>query len=66
MAKSFDEFADAYDKWFIENPNVLASEVALVAASLKDAKLPILSVGCGSGLLSLLCAKTMILILLME
>lgn len=50
MAKSFDEYAGAYDQWFIENSNVLASEVALVAASLEGAPLPILSVGCGSGL----------------
>lgn len=57
MAKSFDEYADAYDKWFIENPNVLASEVALVAATLKDAKLPILSVGCGSGLFEYIMRK---------
>lgn len=50
MATSFDEYAGAYDQWFIENSNVLASEVALVAATLKDAPRPILSVGCGSGL----------------
>lgn len=50
MATSFDEYAGAYDKWFIENPNVLASEVALVAETLKGAPKPILSVGCGSGL----------------
>lgn len=57
MARSFDEYADAYDKWFIENPNVLASEVALVAATLKDVKLPILSVGCGSGLFEYIMRK---------
>lgn len=47
---SFDKYASAYDKWFIENANVLASEVALVAETLKDAPQPVLSVGCGSGL----------------
>lgn len=46
----FDEYAGKYDAWFIDNANVLASEVALVAATLKDAPRPILSVGCGSGL----------------
>lgn len=50
MATSFDEYAKTYDAWFLDNPNVLASEVALVAAVLKDAPRPILSVGCGSGL----------------
>lgn len=50
MATSFDEYAGAYDAWFMDNANVLASEVALVAATLKDAPRPILSVGCGSGL----------------
>ena len=50
MATSFDEYAKTYDAWFLDNPNVLASEVALVAATLKDAPCPILSVGCGSGL----------------
>ena len=51
MAASFDEYAGEYDAWFMKNSNVLASEAALVAAALKDAPLPILSVGCGSGLL---------------
>lgn len=50
MSKSFDEYATAYDQWFIENANVLSSEVALVAQSLEGAPQPILSVGCGSGL----------------
>ncbi len=50
MAKSFDEYASTYDAWFLDNINVLSSEVALVAATLADAPLPILSVGCGSGL----------------
>lgn len=50
MGTGFDEYASVYDEWFIENSNVLASEVALVAATLKDAPQPVLSVGCGSGL----------------
>lgn len=47
---SFDQYASAYDSWFLDNPNVLLSEVRLVASTLKDAPQPILSVGCGSGL----------------
>lgn len=50
MATSFDKYASEYDIWFLANENVLRSEAALVAASLKDAPAPILSVGCGSGL----------------
>lgn len=50
MATSFDQYASAYDSWFLDNLNLLNSEAALVAASLKGAKKPILSVGCGSGL----------------
>lgn len=50
MATSFDQYASTYDAWFLDNINVLTSEVALVAATLRDAKAPILSVGCGSGL----------------
>lgn len=50
MGTSFDRYASEYDKWFLENENVLRSEAALVAAALKDAPSPILSVGCGSGL----------------
>ena len=49
MIKGFDEYAKEYDAWFLENPNVLESEVRLVASTLKDAG-NILSVGCGSGL----------------
>lgn len=50
MATKFDEYASTYDAWFLDNENVLASEAALVAATLADAPKPILSVGCGSGL----------------
>lgn len=49
MGKGFDEYASAYDAWFLENRNVLYSEVNLVASTLRDAG-RILSVGCGSGL----------------
>lgn len=49
MSKGFDRYASLYDAWFIENRNVLYSEVNLVAKTLQDAG-RILSVGCGSGL----------------
>lgn len=45
----FDEYASQYDAWFLNNMNVLRSEVNLVASVLKDAG-NVLSVGCGSGL----------------
>lgn len=49
MGKGFDQYASAYDAWFLDNRNVLYSEVNLVASTLKDAG-QVLSVGCGSGL----------------
>ncbi len=49
MKKGFDEYAEAYDSWFLENRNVLRSELKLVASVLKDGG-RVLSVGCGSGL----------------
>ncbi|MDE6714997.1 MAG: class I SAM-dependent methyltransferase [Muribaculaceae bacterium] len=49
MKKGFDEYAAEYDAWFLDNANVLLSEVRLVASTLKDSK-KILSIGCGSGL----------------
>ena len=49
MIKGFDEYAREYDAWFLENQNVLESEVRLVASTLRNAG-NILSVGCGSGL----------------
>lgn len=49
MGKGFDEYASKYDAWFLDNRNVLYSEVNLVASMLRDAG-RILSVGCGSGL----------------
>ncbi len=49
MKNGFDEYASAYDAWFLDNRNVLYSEANLVARTLRDAG-RILSVGCGSGL----------------
>ena len=46
---NFDRYANAYDAWFMDNENLLYSEVKLVAHFLKDAG-RVLSVGCGSGL----------------
>ena len=53
---SFDSYAETYDAWFLENRNVLYSEVNLVAHFLKDAG-RILSVGCGSGLFEMILMK---------
>lgn len=49
MKANFDQYASEYDAWFLENKNVLYSEVKLVAHFLKDAG-EVFSVGCGSGL----------------
>lgn len=46
---SFDEYAEEYDAWFLQNRNVLASEVLLLRRFLVDGG-ETLSVGCGSGL----------------
>lgn len=52
----FDEHANAYDSWFMDNENLLLSELKLVAHFLdKDSN--IISVGCGSGLFEMLLAK---------
>jgi len=56
MNESFDKYAEQYDAWFLENKNVLYSEVKLVAHTLKDAG-HILSIGCGSGLFELILNK---------
>ena len=56
MGKGFDEYASAYDAWFLDNRNVLYSEVNLVAATLRDAG-RVLSVGCGSGLFESILRK---------
>lgn len=45
----FDEHAAEYDGWFLENQNVLQSEVLLLVGVLTDPGRA-LSVGCGSGL----------------
>ncbi len=56
MGKGFDEYASAYDAWFLDNRNVLYSEANLVASTLHDAG-RILSVGCGSGLFETILRK---------
>lgn len=45
----FDEYAEKYDSWFLQNRNVLDSEVLLLKYFL-DNPGKVLSVGCGSGL----------------
>ena len=57
MGKGFDEYAPAYDAWFLENRNVLYSEINLVAHVLKNPGRT-LSVGCGSGLFETILAKS--------
>jgi ubiquinone/menaquinone biosynthesis C-methylase UbiE len=54
--QAFDEFAEKYDSWFLQNEAVLDSEVALLAHFLKNAG-KTLSVGCGSGLFEVLLKK---------
>lgn len=54
--KSFDQYADKYDAWFLENERVLKSEVKLVAHFLKNAG-HTFSVGCGSGLFEAILEK---------
>ena len=49
MGNGFDQYAPAYDAWFLKNRNVLYSEVNLLASVLENAG-RVLSVGCGSGL----------------
>lgn len=49
MWTGFDQYASLYDAWFLENTNVLMSELRLVAKTLEGSE-RILSVGCGSGL----------------
>ncbi len=52
----FDTHANKYDAWFLQNENLLFSELKLVAHFLqKDKK--ILSIGCGSGLFEMLLAQ---------
>jgi len=47
--RAFDEFAEKYDSWFLQNRTVLESEVLLLKHALADPGRT-LSVGCGSGL----------------
>lgn len=49
----FDEYAEQYDRWFLQNRIVLESELSLFAYFLKDPGRA-LSVGCGSGLFEML------------
>ena len=49
MNDAYDEYADAYDQWFLKNRNLFLSEAKLVASFLEGAGRA-LSVGCGSGL----------------
>lgn len=52
----FDELAERYDRWFLENRNVLESEVRLIALALKRPG-KTLSIGCGSGLFEMLLQR---------
>jgi len=49
MNSAYDEYADAYDQWFLKNGNLFLSEARLVAACMEGCGRA-LSVGCGSGL----------------
>lgn len=53
--QAFDQYASEYDAWFMDNENVLETELRLVASTLKDSG-KILSIGCGSGLFEKLLA----------
>lgn len=55
-SRSFDLYANAYDSWFLNNEELLYSEVKLVAQCLKDAG-SVFSVGCGSGLFEFILKK---------
>lgn len=45
----FDEYASSYDAWFLQNRQVLGSEVLLLKRAIGNPGLA-LSIGCGSGL----------------
>jgi ubiquinone/menaquinone biosynthesis C-methylase UbiE len=51
--QTFDEHAAEYDSWFLQNRNVLQSEVELLAGVLEKPGRA-LSVGCGSGLFEMI------------
>jgi ubiquinone/menaquinone biosynthesis C-methylase UbiE len=53
----FDEHAAKYDGWFLNNRNVLQSEVELLAAVLANPGRA-LSVGCGSGLFEMILRES--------
>ncbi|MBN2792965.1 MAG: class I SAM-dependent methyltransferase [Desulfuromonadales bacterium] len=53
---AFEEFANDYDQWFLSNPNVLKSELALLAHCLNEPGRS-LSIGCGTGLFERLLEK---------
>lgn len=54
--RSFDQYAEKYDIWFMKNEHVLESELKLVAYFLKEPG-NTLSVGCGSGIFEMLLKK---------
>ncbi len=54
----FDRYANAYDAWFMDNENLLYSEVKLVAHFLKNAGRT-LSIGCGTGLMEKIMSDEM-------
>lgn len=56
MGSKFNQYASDYDAWFLENENVLYSEVKLVAHFLENAG-EVFSVGCGSGLFETILDK---------
>ena len=56
MSSKFNQYASEYDAWFLENENVLYSEVKLVAHFLENAG-DVFSVGCGSGLFETILDK---------
>ena len=58
MRGAFDEHAQKYDGWFLENLAVLESEVRLLAAVLTDAGRT-LSIGCGTGLFEKLLLRVL-------
>lgn len=53
----FDEYADAYDTWFMSNRNLLESEVRMMARAVGTEPGRTLSVGCGTGLFESLLGK---------
>ena len=54
--KVYDEYAKEHDAWFLENQNLLQSEVKLVAHFMRNPG-KALSIGCGSGLFEMILEK---------